>query len=231
MTIISGSQYPFSSGRGFVVIDGINGAGKSSLLSSLTPFLTSTSSRPLKFTREPGGTPLGKHIRSLFIDTQERLPINPLSEVYLFAADRAQHVSEVIVPALQAGELIFCDRYYYSSVAFQADGRGLDKELVLSTNQTAIQNTKPDLVLLLDLPVEDALKRSTKRNEAEATSDAFEEESRSFHERVRKGFRTLAEELPEPFYIIDANKTVEEITEQVKAILLSYLTVLNESSL
>jgi dTMP kinase len=226
MAIQKNRIYTSSSARGFIVIDGMNGAGKSSIINVIKPLLEKSTQREIIFSREPGGTPLGRCVRSLFIDSTERVPISALSEVFLFAADRAQHVSEVIEPALQRGSLVLCDRYYYSSIAFQTYGRGIDHDLVFATNQRAIQGCIPDLVLLLDLPVHEALRRTTKRNAQEDLSDTFEEESSAFHERVRTGFLTLAHELEEPFYIINAGGSQEETYAQITEILRSYIAVL-----
>jgi dTMP kinase len=139
----------------------------------------------------------------------------PLSELFLFLADRAHHVATVIEPSLRDGVTVLCDRFFYSTIAFQGYGRGLDCQRLLELNRLATNDLRPDLVILLDLPVEDALRRAQHRNSVDgAERDSFEAEELAFHERVRGGFLALAEELPEPFLVLDAREEAETLFKQ-----------------
>lgn len=199
-------------GAPFIVIEGINGGGKSTLITKLVEWLAAREV-PHRRSREPGGTPLGVTLRSLLLSSPE--PIVPLSELFLFLADRAHHVATVIEPSLRDGVTVLCDRFFYSTIAFQGYGRGLDCQRLLELNRLATNDLRPDLVILLDLPVEDALRRAQHRNSVDgAERDSFEAEELAFHERVRGGFLALAEELPEPFLVLDAREEAETLFKQ-----------------
>jgi len=205
----------------FIVIEGINGGGKSTLITGLIEWLSARGVPHLR-SREPGGTPLGVTLRSLLLSSPE--PIVPLSELFLFLADRAHHVATVIEPALRDGITVICDRFFYSTIAFQGYGRGLDCPRLLEMNRLATNDLRPDLVILLDLPVEDALRRAQHRNSADgAERDSFEAEELAFHERVRDGFLALAKELPEPFLILDARQEPEILLKQASQAISSLL--------
>lgn len=201
----------------FIVIDGVNGAGKSTLIKSITAYLEQNKIS-LCNTREPGSTPLGLELRKLLLENAGDSRSH-LAETFLFAADRAEHVTKVIRPALTRGEFVLSDRYYYSTVAFQGYGRGLGKDLTVQVNQIAIQGVVPDLVLILDLPVEEGLRRAAARNKNTSDKDSFEAEELAFHERLRAGFLTMAKELPEPFVVLDALKTPQQLFEEAQSLL------------
>ena len=162
-------------------------------------------------TREPGGTPLAEALRGLLLDPATGA-ISPLSELMMYAAARAQHVHAVIHPALERGEVVLCDRFCDSTLAYQGGGRGLALDQIRTLNTLATGGLAPDCTLLLDLPVEDGLARSGKRG----ALDRIEGESADFHHRVRAAFLDIARAEPERITIIDASAPVEEVFEAVR---------------
>lgn len=206
-------------GSGFIVLDGVNGAGKSTQLQNLLTFLTDKGI-PCTTTREPGGTEFGTHIRSIILGSKP-YPIHPLAESFLFAADRAQHVAEVIQPAIQSKTAIISDRYYYSTLAFQGYGRGLDLNELEIINQIAIAGTVPDLVFLFDLDPVIGLQRT--RSRASAEHDSFEQEEIAFHMQLREGFLELSNRLPEPFVILDAAQSADAVWQQMLPFVTTWL--------
>lgn len=204
------NSYEFNQPRGFAVLEGVNGAGKSTLLKRLLeaskPF-----GKDLLQTREPGGSDLGKQIRSLVLEASDEPP-NDLSELFLFAADRAEHVSKCIRPATENGKLVVSDRYYYSTAAFQGYGRGLELEVVNKVNSIAIQGMLPDFVILLDLDPKIGLARKLYQPEEE---DKFEREQLEFHSKLRNGFLELASSCSEPFLVVDASSSSDAVFDQV----------------
>jgi dTMP kinase len=171
----------------FVAIEGIEGSGKSTLLAALAQRLRSDGVGVV-VTREPGGTTLGDAVRELFLNRS--LTIEPLAEALLVNAARAQHVAEVIRPALRAGRILLCDRFTDSTLAYQGYGRGIDLELLRRLCETATGGVAPDLTLLVDLPV--AAIRARLRGRHRGT-DRIEREDDGFHERVRQGFLKLSD--------------------------------------
>ncbi|MBV8531439.1 MAG: dTMP kinase [Candidatus Eremiobacteraeota bacterium] len=170
----------------FVVVEGIEGSGKSTLLSALAERLRA-GGRDVLTTREPGGTPVGDAIREIFL--RRGLSICAMTESLLLNAARAQHVAEVIRPALEAGRMVLCDRFTDSTLAYQGYGRGADLETLGAVCKIATGGLEPDLVLQLDIPVGVARERLRGRR---AATDRIEAEDDAFHERVREGFRRLA---------------------------------------
>lgn len=170
----------------FVVVEGIEGSGKSTLLSHLAKDLRADGYDVVE-TREPGGTPLGDAVREIFLN--RTIAISPLSESFLVNAARAQHVSELIRPALAAARIVLSDRFTDSTIAYQGFGRGIDVELLRRLCDVATGGLEPDLVLLLDVPLDVA--RSRLRERARSR-DRIETEGAEFHERVRRGFLQLA---------------------------------------
>lgn len=210
----------FKSPRGFVVFEGVNGAGKSTLISALMTELQSRSIPSLS-TYEPGDTKLGTGIRQLLLERGGK-PVNPLSELLLFAADRSQHVEEKIKPALMRNNIVLCDRYTYSSKAFQGYGRQLDLDLIDRINRIATAGLVPDLVILLDIDAAEGLRRSSIRSQADQRgkaarqeiaqqADHFEDEQLDFHERLRSGFLEIAQQAGEPFLVLDASRPAAEV--------------------
>ncbi|RRD71707.1 MULTISPECIES: dTMP kinase [unclassified Desulfovibrio] len=204
----------------FVTFEGIEGAGKSTAISHLAEFLREQGHDPV-CTREPGGSVLGRSLRSLLLDARTGV-LSSRAELFLFLADRAQHLAEVVRPALEAGQVVLCDRYTDSTLAYQGYGRGLDIEQLRSLDQMATGGLKPDLTLLLDVPVRCGLERAGERNKALGTVVAegrFDAESLDFHERVRAGYLALAAEEPDRFAIVQAAESPEDIVLQCRSAL------------
>ncbi|HEV3156153.1 MAG TPA: dTMP kinase [Candidatus Baltobacteraceae bacterium] len=170
----------------FITIEGIEAGGKSTLLTSLAARLSASGIDAL-VTREPGGTALGQQIRELFLARTPHVAIDPLAEVFLLNAARAQHVREVLRPALGAGRIVLCDRYVDSTIAYQGYGRGVSLETLRVLGNPSTDGLLPDLTLLVDVPIEISFARMRERE-----SDRIEKEPRAFHERVRQGFLELA---------------------------------------
>ena len=199
----------------FISFEGIEGSGKSTAQRLLAEHLQGLGYDPL-LTREPGGCALGRSLRPILLDARTR-GLSSRAELYLFLADRAQHVAEVIRPALEAGQTVLCDRYAESPLAYPGYGRGLDPHHLRRLNDMATGGLMPDLTLLLDLPVHCGLERAGLRNREEGTvlsEGRFDAESLEFHERVRQGYRSLAAEEPERFAIIDAAQPPEDVVLQ-----------------
>ena len=204
-------------GRGrFVAIEGGEGAGKSRLQAALGEALR-RAGRDVVLTREPGGTPLGEQIRALVL-AQQSLETE-ITELVLFEAARAQLVATVIRPAIQRGEVVICDRFAASSVAYQGFGRGLGRDVVERANGIATGGVMPDVTLLLDLPVEAGLARRA----GDGAANHFDRETISFHERVRAGYHDLAHESPETWRVIDAAQPFEAVLAEAQAVVLALL--------
>lgn len=196
-----------------ITFEGIDGCGKTTQLRLLERILT-TRNTSFVSTREPGGTELGKLIRAALLNVA-RHKVDPLAELLLYAADRAQHVQEFVIPNLQAGKLVLSDRFYDATTAYQGYGRGFDLELLRKLNQLATSNLKPDLTLLFDIDVATGLGRIARRggnDEAEeAKMDRLDREPHEFHERVRQGYLELARQEPDRFRIISASGSIEAV--------------------
>jgi dTMP kinase len=172
-----------------VTFEGIEAAGKSTLISALADDLT-TRGDVVLVTKEPGGTPLGDSLRAVFLDPA--LSIEPIAEVMLLNASRAQHVADVIAPALKQGKIVLCDRFFDATVAYQGYGRGLDIDSLLQICLVATHRIAPDLTFLVDIPVELSAQRVRERGGA----DRLEREGAAFHARVREGYLALAQRFP-----------------------------------
>ena len=199
----------------FVTFEGIEGSGKSTAMRLLAEALRERGFDPV-LTCEPGGSALGRSLRSILLDARTR-GISGRAELYLFLADRAQHVAEVVRPALEAGQIVLCDRYCDSTYAYQGRGRGLAAEQLRCVNDMATGGLVPDLTLLLDLPVLQGLERAGRRNREAGTTVSegrFDAESLDFHERVRRGYLELAAAEPERFAVIDAGQAPEDVLLQ-----------------
>ncbi len=208
----------------FITLEGIEGSGKSSVIENMTQYLKDAGQDVL-LTREPGGCNLGLALRAQLLDPQNT-NLSDNAELLLYLADRAQHVHEVIKPALASGKLVICDRYADSTLAYQGYGRGQDLDLLRRMNDFAVQDAWPDLTLLLDLPVEKGLARAKQRNILEnkvGVEDRFEDEAMAFHSRVRDGFLALAEKEPKRFVVLNADWPLPEVQAEVQGILKHYL--------
>jgi dTMP kinase len=204
----------------FITFEGIDGSGKSTQLRLLTSFLRMNGCDVL-LTREPGGTPLGLRLRAALLDAQEE--VDPLTELLVFAADRAQHVRRVLRPSLESGRVVLSDRYADATVAYQGAGRGFSPELIAGIVQLATEGLKPDLTLLFDLTVQESTNRTTRRSTVKNKRDRLDIEKADFHLRVREAYLRIAAAEPERVKIIDTSGAVEETHEQVKEIVVPFL--------
>jgi dTMP kinase len=195
-------------------MEGGEGVGKSTQGRILADHLRAAGMTVLE-TREPGGTPAGDRIRALLLDPDAR--IAPIAEVLLYEASRAQLVSDVIEPALAAGTTVICDRFFDSTTAYQAFGRGLDTDMVVALNAAATGGVRPDLTVYLALRVEEAMPRAIVGG-----ADRIEGESRDFHLRVVKGFETIAAGEPQRVVRVDASGTPQEVASRVWAAVSSH---------
>lgn len=205
----------------FITFEGGDGTGKTTQLKALESHLRDKG-RSCISTREPGGTSLGKLIRQVLLEVGKQ-PIASPTELFLYLADRAQHVQEVILPAIDGGKIVLCDRYTDSTLAYQGYGRGIDLDLLRQLNEFANRGVKPDLTLLLDCPVELGLSRTAQRqpitDSARGREDRFEREKVEFHEKVRAGFLAMANAEPERFRIIDASLSVEQVSFEIQNVI------------
>lgn len=192
----------------FVALEGGEGAGKSTQVGQLTVWLREEGFEVVT-TREPGATKLGMRLRALLLDKDD-MTISERAEALLYTADRANHIDEVVLPALRRGAIVVSDRYVDSTIAYQGAGRDLDNSGLEMINAWATEELVPHVTVLLDLPVEDGLAR------VGGSTDRIESESQEFHTRVRKGFRDLAERAPERYLILDARMSPEEVTREIQ---------------
>jgi dTMP kinase len=212
-----------------IVFEGVEGCGKTTQLQRSHHWLLTSGQvaklqsenriKDLIMTREPGGTTLGGGIRQLLLSpTQD--PICDCAELLLYAADRAQHVDELLRPRLAEGVMILCDRYTDSTIAYQGYGRGLDRSLIDQLNEIATGGLQSDLTIWLDLDAELGLTRTQKRG----ANDRIEQADLDFHRRVQQGFAALAEGFPDRIVRIDASRSELEVAEQIEAVLSQSLT-------
>ena len=194
----------------FLAFEGLDGSGKSSLMNQLQNHLSIKNTGFIK-TREPGGTQVGDLLRNIILSKTTEVP-SPRTELLLYEASRAQHVDLIIKPALEKKQWVLCDRFTASSLAFQSGGRQISEDEVSWLNDFATNSLKPDLNILLDLTVEESLKRRQKRVlEVGEAEDRMESEADSFHRRVRDGFLKQAVKHPNEWLVLDASKTPEEL--------------------
>ncbi len=192
----------------FLTLEGIEGCGKSTQARRLAAAL----GPQVVLSREPGGTALGRAVRGLLLEP-EHLGMAPAAELLLFFADRAQHVAEVIRPALAQGKQVISDRYTDSSLAYQGYGRGVRLDLILAMHEVATGGLWPSLTLLLDLPVEEGLGRVAARG----GHDRLEAEVLEFHERVRRGYLEMAGRQPERWVVVDGRGSQDAVASRVGA--------------
>lgn len=205
---------PDSRGR-FISLEGCEGCGKSTQAGLLKTRLEELG-LTVVMTREPGGTPTGEMIRDMLQHHATGENITPAAEVLLFAASRAQHVTNVIRPALEQGHWVICDRFVDSSLAYQAGGREIALEQVLAVNEYALDGCWPDVTIWFDVPEETALERMKERG---AHPDRFEAEAGSFHRRVAGMYGQLHQRFEDRMVRVDASASIEEVSDQVNACL------------
>lgn len=197
----------------FIVFEGLDGAGKSTLIKKVEERLATGSQRSV-FVRDPGGTPVSEKIRQLILDPAD----NPCAktEVLLYQASRAQLVHEKIKPSLQKGVWVLSDRFYSSTVAFQCSARGLDRADIDWLSRYACDGLRPDLVIFIDIPVSESRRRVNKRTSATGEeADRIEKENDAFHAKVREGYLSQAQEDPSSWLVLDGLKTPEALFEDV----------------
>ena len=198
----------------FIVIEGIDGSGKTTQINELSKWLISRNLIPennqLVITREPGGTELGKSIRSLLLDNSREKSPDSITELLLYAADRAQHVNEIIRPSINKGDWVISDRFCGSTLAYQGYGRKLNINLIKDLETIATQGISPDITFLLDISVEESIKRRKDRKD-----DRIEKEGREFLSEVSLGFNTLSKD--RKWKKISAMKSKEKIMSEIQS--------------
>ena len=199
----------------FITFEGVDGSGKTTQIRRLGEHLESLGYSVL-LTREPGGCPISDMIRSILLDANNR-GISDLTEIFMYLAARAQHVSDAILPALKENKVVLCDRFTDATIAYQGAGRGIDQEIVETLNAIACKGLKPDLTVLLDCDVSCGLKRARQRSESRQgpREERFELEDITFHKNVRETYLELARNDPDRFLIIDGDRDMDDITETI----------------
>jgi dTMP kinase len=205
------------SGKGlfvFVTFEGIEGAGKSTLVAGVAARLRAGGERVV-VAKEPGGTPFGDAVRALFLDPGFR--VDPIAEAMLVNASRAQLVTEVIAPELKTGAIVLCDRFFDSTIAYQGFGRGLDRDELLQVCLTATNRISPDLTILVDIPVH----VSRARVRARGDKDRMEREGDDFHSRVREGYRILARRFAQRYVTLDGTQDPDLVVRDATALVVA----------
>ncbi len=195
----------------FITFEGIDQCGKSTQAERLVQSLTD-SGYEVVFTHEPGGTAISEQIRAIVLD-RDTEGMTQWTELLLMMASRAQHTEEVILPALHSGKVVICDRYADCTAAYQGAGRGLDPDTIVALNRIATLGLAPDLTILLDIPVKEAMRR---RGCASISEDRIERENSDFHDRVRTGYLTLARLDPDRFLVIDGMQPIARVEARIE---------------
>ena len=201
-----------------ITLEGIEGAGKTTQLGRMRDFLEA-SGKPVVLTREPGGTRLGEEIRALLLG-QRTEGMGMDTELLLMFAARAEHIHQVINPALARGQWVLCDRFTDASYAYQGGGRGIPEQRIAALENWVQKDLRPHLTLLLDLPVEQGLARAGRRG----TADRFERETIAFFERIRQAYLELAQQNPQRYRVINAERSVAAVWKDIAYILQGILT-------
>jgi dTMP kinase len=208
----------------FITFEGIEGSGKTTQIKLLIRVLEAKGYECFA-TREPGATKIGDKIRAILLDAAHNTML-PLTELLLYEADRAQHVHEVIKPALAANKVVVSDRFFDATTVYQGYARGLDLDLIQQIHGIVLGGLRPDLTLILDLPVHAGLERAWQRINSQSGTlpeDRFEQEAFAFHERVRQGYLTLAKREQQRFRVIDASRKPQAIHREIAEVVLSLL--------
>ena len=193
----------------FITIEGTDGGGKSTQIEKLVEYLKSIG-REVVVTREPGGTNISEKLREILLDAKNS-EMTDITEALLYAASRAQHVEEKILPAVKEGKIVICDRFLDSSIVYQGYARGLDIEMIKTINSFALSKIKPDITLFFDIRPEIGILRKKNMHDL----DRMEQEKIDFHNKVYNGYKALLNENPERIKRIDAEKTIDEVYRQV----------------
>lgn len=206
----------------FISFEGMDGSGKTTQMRRLADRLRA-SGRDVIETAEPGGTTIGEQIRQILLDARNR-QLQPMAELLLYFASRAQNIAEVIEPALKRGAVVLSDRFTDSSLVYQGCGRGLGARAVLALEEIACRGLKPTLTLLIDIDVETSLERARTRNLAQAAQHTrMDEQSLDFYRRVREAYHALAEQNPNRIRIVDGRRPVESVEQDIWRIVRSYV--------
>ncbi|CUT06825.1 dTMP kinase [Candidatus Kryptonium thompsonii] len=203
----------------FITFEGVDLCGKTTQAEILVQKLKN-SGFDVVFLREPGGTKISELIRNILLDSQNK-EMDPITELFLFSASRAQLVREIIIPSLNSGKIVVCDRFYDSTLAYQGYGRGIEIEKIKIVNELASGGLVPDLTFLIDIPVDEIYKR---KKEKYGDFDRMERSGVEFYERVRKGYLEIAK-ISDRFFIIDGQKKIDEISDQIWTIVSEKLKV------
>ena len=204
----------------FLSFEGIDGCGKSTQLRLLASHLRQRGVEVVS-TREPGGTPLGQQLRHALLEAESQ--VDPLAELLLYAADRAQHVRALVRPALDSGHVVLSDRYADATVAYQGAGRGFPDGIIAELVALATGGLMPGLTLIFDLPVEESQRRATRRSDKGLKRDRLDSEDAAFHTRVRDAYLRIAAAEPERVRVVDAAGSVQETQSQVMRLVMPFL--------
>lgn len=210
----------------FITFEGIEGSGKGTAIDRTASWLHAGGKEVL-LTREPGGSSFGLEIRAMLLNSKNT-GLSSLAELFLYLADRTQHVSEVISPAVSAGKIVICDRFADSTIVYQGYGRGLSVHTLYTLNHIAVSGMWPDLTIVLDLPAELGLERARKRNSElglEESEGRFEAEALEFHQRIREGYLDWAGQHSDRVKVVDATGTPDEVFERIKVLLSEFITI------
>jgi dTMP kinase len=213
-----------------ITFEGIEGSGKSTQMRLVARYLMEKQV-PLLITQEPSGTDIGRKIGGILFNRGHHYMCAE-TEALLFCAARAQHVRQIIIPALNQNSFVLCDRFADATFAYQGAARGLDTNLIKVINEFSSMGLKPDLTLLFDLPVETGLQRATERDNRlkdSSSSDRFEKESLDFHNKVRAGYLNILKGEPRRFRLIDAARDIDTIQEEVRRHITDFINQANSS--
>jgi dTMP kinase len=192
-----------------ITFEGIEGCGKTTQIALLHAYLEKKGFTVIK-TREPGGTAFGETLRKAFL--HENMEVNPLSELLVFMAMRAQHVEELIQPALKEGKVVLCDRFVDASYAYQGYGRGIDLGIIETLNRLVTKGVRPNLTVLLDCAVDIGLRRKAES----AEMDRFEKEDLAFHKKIKKAYDKMSKADPKRFFVIDGSLDIDTIHKTIR---------------
>ncbi|OQY02422.1 MAG: dTMP kinase [Desulfobacteraceae bacterium 4572_130] len=200
----------------FITFEGVEGSGKTTQIQNTLNFFRKAGYEPV-VTREPGDTKIGRKIRSILL-APENNEMSSLCELFLYEADRAQHIFEVVGPSIRAGKIVLCDRFIDATIVYQGIARGIDKNFIEKIHEIVVQDIKPDLTILFDLDFKIGLKRTfkaLKNGERVLAETRFEQEKMEFHQKIRNGYLELAAKEKQRFFIVDASLNCDQVFEQI----------------
>lgn len=204
----------------FLTLEGIEGSGKTTQINNICRFLENKGHNCV-ITREPGGTKIGRKIRSILLDPENK-GMEPMAELLLYFSDRVEHVKKLIKPALAEGKTVICDRYFDATLVYQGYARGLDIKLIIRLHELVLEGLKPDITLLLDLSPETGLSRAWEQignGSRSGDETRFEKEALSFHKKIRAGYLELARLEPQRFRVIDASQKKNKVQIDIEKVL------------